>query len=749
MIGRLLWNDIRTHKLLSLSTVLFMAASSLFISLAAVLFTGLLGSVDGLMERAMTPDYLQMHAGEIQTEKIEVFAEEHSAIEKWQVCLFLNLDNSSVVLGNKSLADSTQDNGLCVQNEGFDYLLDMNNTCPAVKEGEVYVPVCYRSVYNLNIGDKMQIGNEELIVAGFIRDSQMSSMMASSKRFLVNQTDYERIKRLGEEEYLIEFLLKENTDTDSFAADYGRAGLYANGPAITKPLIRVMNALSDGIMILVILLVGIGVLLISLLCIRFITVLGVEKDRKEVGMLKAVGIGNKHIRFLYFSKYILLSCVGAVVGFWGAGILKKPLSEKLRELYGASDQGLFSVVIAILVCILVQGVILLFIRHVLNKIGKMSTLEALFSVKTQGKNAEIRQYVVIGLVAAACTVLTLIPQNLYSTIASSQFVTYMGIGDAQIRMDVRQSEDIGEITERLLEELGTDSDVLKYVALKTVSCPVILSDGTQVNLLVETGEHSVFPIKYAEGKQPETEGEIALSSLQAQDLGLQIGDMLELESGGKRSAFEVCGIYSDITNGGKTAKVKSLSPDENVDDRVIWSILYVSLKDDVLEEPWMKAYKQYGVDVVNIADYVQGTYGPTIWQIERARLVAMGIAILIVMVVVVLFMRLLIEKKRYGISLQKALGFNNVCIRTEYFIYGAIPITVGVLAGVLFGNILGESICGQILKSLGAFGFHFVIRWEQVIFMVLILMVTAAVALCIGTMEVTKIKAYECCMRKE
>ncbi|MGN0250021.1 MAG: FtsX-like permease family protein [Oliverpabstia sp.] len=749
MIGRLLWNDIRNHKLLSLSTVIFMAASSLFVSLAAVLFVGLLGSVDGLMEKGMTPDYLQMHAGDIQTEKIEEFAEKHPEIEKWQVCPFLNLDNSSVVLGNKSLADSTQDNGLCVQNEGFDYLLDMNNTCPVVKEGEVYVPVCYRSVYELNIGDKMQIGSEELVVAGFIRDSQMSSMMASSKRFLVSQTDYERIKRLGEEEYLIEFLLKENTDTDSFAADYGRAGLYANGPAITKPLIRMMNALSDGIMILVIFLVGIGVLLISLLCIRFITALGVEKDRKEVGMLKALGIADNQIRFLYFSKYILLSLVGAAVGFLSAGILKKPLSEKLRELYGASDQGLFSVMIAILVCILVQGVILLSIRHVLKRFEKMSALEALFSVKTQGKKVEIGQYVVIGLVAAACMILALIPQNLCSTISAPEFVTYMGIGDARIRIDVRQSENIGEITESLSGKLSADPDVLKYVALKTISCPAILTDGTQVNLLVETGEHSVFPVKYAEGKQPEVESEIALSSLQAQDLGLQIGDSLELENEGKKSSFVVCGIYSDITNGGKTAKVKSLSSDGNADDRVIWSILYVSLKDDVPAEQWMKVYKQYGVDVVNISDYVQGTYGPTIQQIERARLVAMGIAILIVMVVVMLFMRLLIEKKRYCISLQKALGFNNVNIRTDYFLQGSIPIIAGVLAGVLFGNIIGESICGQVLKSFGAFGFHFVIHWEQVIFMVLILMVTAAVAACFGTLEVKKIKTYECCMRKE
>ncbi len=259
----------------------------------------------------------------------------------------------------------------------------------------------------------------------------------------------------------------------------------------------------------------------------------------------------------------------------------------------------------------------------------------------------------------------------------------------------------------------------------------------------------MFPVKYAEGKPPEAEGEIALSSLQAQDLGLKIGDTLELENDGKRSPAMVCGIYSDITNGGKTAKVKSLSSNGNVDDQVIWSILYVSLKDDVHSEQWMKEYKQYGVDIVDIADYVQGTYGPTIKQIEMAKLVAMGIALLIIVNVVMLFMRLLIEKKRYCISLQKALGFHNACIRTGYFINVYILITVGVLAGVLMGNILGESICGQILKSFGAYGFHFVIHWNQVFVILLILMMTAAAAVWMGTLEVKKIKAYECCMRKE
>ena len=764
MTQRLLWNDIKNHKLLSLSTVLFMAASTLLISLSAVLFTGLLGSVDGLMERALTPDYLQMHAGEMQVEKIEEFAIGQDSVEEWQVSLFLNLDNSSVWIGNRSLADSTQDNGLCVQNEKFDYLLDMNDAYPLVKEGEIYVPVCYRSMYDIRVGDTVQIGNEKLTVAGFIRDSQMSSMMASSKRFLVSETDYARMKVLGEEEYLIEFLLKENADTDSFATAYGNAGLYTNGPAITKPLVRMMNALSDGIMIMVIFLVGIGVLLISLLCICFITALGVEKDRREVGMLKALGVANKDIRFLYFSKYILLSVIGAVVGLAGAGILVKPLSGTLREIYGASANGMLSAVIAALVCAVVQGVILLFIRNVLKKFERMTTLEALFSVKTQGKKAEIGQQVIIGLVVAACVSLALIPQNLSSTISAPDFVTYMGIGDAEIRMDVRQSEEIGRITEELSEKLSTDPEVLKYVTLKTVSCPVYLADEEQVNLLVEIGDHSVFPVRYAEGRQPEAEREIVLSSLQAEDLGLKLGDTLDVGTTLKSATslqnddsqavdssvpYVVCGIYSDITNGGKTAKAKSLPTSENAEENVIWSVIYLTLQEGVAAEQWMSGYKQNGVEVVNIADYVQGTYGPTIDQIESAKLIALGIAILIVLVVVLLFMRLFVERKRYSVSLQKALGFSASDIRQTYFGLGFVPVLAGLLAGVLFGNILGESICGMVLQSFGAFGFQFVIHPARVLLILIVLLVTAAVAVCLGISEIGKVKAYECCLRKE
>ena len=77
-----------------------------------------------------------------------------------------------------------------------------------------------------------------------------------------------------------------------FATEYTDAGLPANGPAITRTLILMMNALSDGLMILVILLASFVLVLIAVLCICFTLLTQLEKDRKEIGMLKAIGISK-------------------------------------------------------------------------------------------------------------------------------------------------------------------------------------------------------------------------------------------------------------------------------------------------------------------------------------------------------------------------------------------------------------------------------------------------------------------------
>ena len=158
-------------------------------------------------------------------------------------------------------------------------------------------------------------------------------------------------------------------DTNLFSTDYSNALPYTNGPQITKPLIKLMNELTDGLMIFIILLTGVVVLLISLLCIKFITSISVEKDKPEAGMLKAIGVSDRNIRFLYFAKYILLSVVGSVLGIIGAFVIRNPLSIKLQESYGATNNYSVSIIIAVIVSAVVEIIILLFInKKMLDKI---------------------------------------------------------------------------------------------------------------------------------------------------------------------------------------------------------------------------------------------------------------------------------------------------------------------------------------------------------------------------------------------
>ena len=74
---------------------------------------------------------------------------------------------------------------------------------------------------------------------------------------------------------------------------------------------------------------------------------------------------------------------------------------------------------------------------------------------------------------------------------------------------------------------------------------------------------------------------------------------------------------------------------------------------------------------------------------------------------------------------------------------------IGLATGILAGNVLGEFICGQILKSFGAFGFDFVIRWEQLFVILMIIMLVSVAGIMAGSMDVKKIKAYECCLSRE
>ena len=337
MYHKIIKNDILKRKGITLTTTIFVAAAAMLVALAAILMVNLTGSIDTLMTKAKTPHFMQMHSGVIDIDRLESFAEKNGNVDEFQVLEFLNVEGESFIFDKTSLASNVQDNGLTIQSERFDYLLNLDGNIIKVSHGELYVPICYMKDNTAKIGDKAVILGKEFIVAGFLRDSQMNSTLSSSKRFLISEKDFEEIKSLGSTEYLIEFRLKDLSTLSAFETAYTSAGLEANGPTITYRLFRLINAISDGLMIAVILLISFLVVAIAFMCIRFTLLAKIEDDYREIGVMKAIGLRVSDIKKIYLVKYAAIAAVGCIMGFAFSFMFRGMLLENIKLYMGVGE----------------------------------------------------------------------------------------------------------------------------------------------------------------------------------------------------------------------------------------------------------------------------------------------------------------------------------------------------------------------------------------------------------------------------
>ncbi|AZK45373.1 ABC transporter permease [Paenibacillus lentus] len=734
MYFRLIRDDISNSKLITLTTTIFVAAAAMLVSLAAILIVNLSGAIDTLMTRAETPHFMQMHAGEFDPARLTEFAEQHSNVEEFQVLEFLNMDGARIVLGDHSLADRVQDNGFSVQSDKFDHLLDLNGNIIDVSDGELYVPINYMRDNTAKIGDRAVISGKEFIVTGFLRDSQMNSMLSSSKRFLVSAKDFADLKGLGSTEYLIEFRLKDLSALGAFETAYAAAGLEANGPTITYPLFKMINALSDGIMIGVILLVSVLVVCIALMCIRFTLLAKIEDDYREIGVMKTLGLRISDIKKIYLAKYAAIAAAGCLLGFGLSFVFQDLLLENIRLYMGESSHSSLAPFFGIIGILLVFLAIMAYVNGVLRRFRRIFAAEAIRFGTSQEKAivtkhlllstnrlfntnvflgvkdviARKKLYATMLIVLIISVFIMIVPQNLYNTISSNSFIQYMGVGSYDLRFDLQQTDQISEKAADIVKTLKDDEAISEYAVLATKTFKVQTETGADKNIKVELGDHSIFPIAYSPGRAPVNADEIALSILNAEELGKKVGDVITLVIEGKDRNLTVSGIYSDITNGGKTAK--AVFNDHSSD--VMWYIICAELEDPSLIHSKVADYAgRFAYAKVSDMDaYIAQTFGSTISSVGKASYAAIAVALIIMVLVTLLFMKLLVAKDRYSIAVMKVFGFTNSDIQAQYVSRAAFVLIAGIVLGTILANTLGEMLAGVVISSFGASTFRFTVE---------------------------------------
>ena len=723
--------DVAQHKGITLVVALFVAAAALLVSAATTLALTLGGSIDSLMQQAETPHFMQMHSGPVDRVRLSAFAAGNELVVEHQLVEFLNIDGAAIVMPGGTLAESVQDNGVTAQNEHFDYLLDLHGNRVTVRDAEIYVPITYLGTKAVEVGESITVAGREFSVAGFLRDSQMNSLLSSSKRFLVSERDFEALREHGAIEYLIEFRLTDLGELGAFEAAYAAAGLEANGPTLTYPLFRMPNALSDGLLIAVILLVSALVVGVAFLCIRFALVAKIEEDYREIGVMKAIGLRLRDIKAVYLAQYGLIAAAGSTAGFALSFVAREPLLANIRLAMGETERSALAPLVAGIAVALVFLAIVAYVNRVLRRFATISPAQAVrFGIAQERHGARLglrlsrnrlwntqlflglkdvvarrKLYTTMLAVLVLASFIVIVPQNLHETVSSEHFVAHMGTGVSHIRIDVQQTDNVLEKTDEIVRALEQDDDVARFAATTTTKWTVLANDGTPRRLRVDVGDHSVFPLTYATGRAPEQDDEIALSVLNADELGAGVGDVLTQRTGFGDRRLTISGVYSDVTNGGRTAKAAPQGTQGTQGTRegyeeVMATTVSIAVADWADRATVVENYANWFpyAKVSDIHEFVMQTYGPTLDSIATASRASVAIALVLAALITVLFVRMLVAKDRYSTAVMKSLGYRDRDIKAQYLARALVVLTIGTV---------GEMAAGALIASFGASSFSF------------------------------------------
>ncbi|MGO1201460.1 MAG: hypothetical protein ACTMKY_16315, partial [Dermabacteraceae bacterium] len=235
-----------------------MMLSVLLACAGAALITRLVGSGDALIERAVAPHLAQLHSGEVDDREITEFTAAHPEITAHQVTPLLGIDDAQLFFDGTSQSSSVQQNSLMVPERERDLLLDMRDRpLTDVEPGTVWLPLLYESS-GLTVGSTLTVTAPygfrwELEVAGFLRDAGMGPAIAGSKRLAVSAEDL---------------------------------AVVAEGPVAA-----------------LVLLAAAMVLVIGMLSLRLALRTSLERDRREIAVMTAIGISARDVRTLHLLVY--------------------------------------------------------------------------------------------------------------------------------------------------------------------------------------------------------------------------------------------------------------------------------------------------------------------------------------------------------------------------------------------------------------------------------------------------------------
>lgn len=753
MLRRLLRADLARGAAVAVTLTALIALACSLASASARIIVDTTSATNQLARRANLPDLVQMHSGRLDAGAITAWADARPDIVDHEIIESLPAPRAELWIDGANQADSFQEPAFVTAPRRIDLLMGDDGRPVDPSPGEIALPIHYSVTGAASVGDTVSVGTGEsaisMRVVGFFRDAQMNSAMIPSKRLVVSPQDFEALAlRITEPEYYIEFDLADSARPGSVIAAYNDAGLPRQGIHVDASMIRLMSALSTQLIAAVAVIVALVLAAVSVLALRCTVLTALEADLAQIAVLKAIGAAPGRIARLYLVKYLALTGIGAVIGYAMGVPLGAALEAPALTYLGAPPTSAWTFGLPWVAVLVLAGIVIGLTRLTLRRMGRLSAVEALRAGASGAVKARrhrwrlsrsrrlpalqwlgIRQalrpanILMLGVLALATTTM-LIPLNIASTLDNPSIATYLGAGEADLRIDARGEDEDLAATRDALE---ADPRIERSAIIQRRGYEMRVAGNRWEPLLIDIGDHDAFPMKYLSGRGPGGADEVALSYSQARAVGASEGSTVTVRGQRGDRDLTVTGVYQDITNNGLTAK--ALFDDGSP---ALWRLAYADARDG--EDPRAVANDLRATlpeaQVTAMSDYASQFFGATGSQVRLIALMTCAASLALSFLITALFVTLILTREREQAATLQALGAPMRSIRRHYVTRFGIIAVIGLVIGILLALSVGDIAVSTIMASRGAPGIELLPRARVVALMIpAAVIVTAAAAI--------------------
>ena len=736
----ILKKDLKRKKAMNMILLLFIILATMFVSSSVNNIINVTTALDNYFEMANVPDYLVATMNKNLSVDIDETVGSASAVDCYAMenILFLSSDNfifedeDIVINGGTNLVQS---------DIWMNYFLSDGSILETVKPGEFYMTEGKADALGVDVGDRLTIElngvSREFVLADKIKDALFGSNQLSITRYIISEEDFEC------------FLSVENTEEY-----YGGTLVYLYSSDMEKvskqikPIVD--NSIStmdrafmefcyilDMIVVGVLIVVSIILIAIAFVVLRFTISFTLSEEFREIGVMKAIGIGNFRIRGLYLVKYMWLSVIGATIGF----ALSFPFGEMLMSV---SSQSIIvgnqsPILINIFCTVLVIAVILLFCYECTDKVKKMTPIDAIRngqtgerfrkkSLMSLGKSklsvtsflalndiaSSPKRYGIISLTFFLCLSLLLILSATVSTMNSDSLATTFGWADCDIYIDSKIGaecilEDGHEKLEKHLnnmEQTLAQNDIPAKCYQETMfNLPVAFGEN-ESNICIYQGTGTTMDMyEYTAGTVPQNTDEIAITRIAADKLNANIGDTVTIKTIDGDKEYMITGFFQSMNTQGSGIRLHSdeyinyAQATGYVNTQIVFTDNPDSEEINWRMEEIQRIFPEYE-NIETCAETIKDMIGVADTLASVKSLIVI-LAIILAALITVLMERSFIAKEQGEIALMKAVGTRNGKIYAYHALRFLFVGIITVFIGEMFAMPLTHLCIDPIFKMMG------------------------------------------------